>query len=189
MDNAKFFPGTASVWYGRQGDDFVWDDECYKKKNKGISIVSSNKRMCHLHNIRIQLSEYCKKNRLADTYGTFDGGTMCLIDDSLKEYRYSFAIENEISDYFFTEKITNCFASQTIPIYLGAGKIDEFFNKDGIIIIHEKQLNDIENILKKCTREYYDEHIDAIVDNYNRVFQYRNVFDWLYERYFLKMIQ
>ena len=44
----------------------------------------------------------------------------------------------------------------------------------------------IEKVLKKCTREYYNEHIDAIIDNYHRVFQYRNVFDWLYEQYFMR---
>lgn len=186
LENAKFFPGTSSVWYGKRENEFAWDDECYKRKDKGISIVSSNKRMCRLHDLRINLSRYCKRNNLADTFGTFDGGPMCRIDDSLTKYRYSFAIENEISDYFFTEKITNCFASQTIPIYLGAGKIDEFFNIDGIIVIHERDLEHIEKVLKKCTREYYNEHIDAIIDNYHRVFQYRNVFDWLYEQYFMR---
>ena len=44
-------------------------------------------------------------------------------------------IENDITPYFFTEKITNCFISQTIPVYLGATQIHKFFNTDGIITI------------------------------------------------------
>lgn len=185
IPNAKFFPACANVWYGKKGKEFFWDKECYQKKSKNISIVSSDKKMCHLHEVRLELSRYCKRNGLADTFGTFDGGKQCLIDDSLRDYRFSIIIENDTSDYFFTEKLTNCFASQTIPIYLGAGKIDEFFNKDGIIIISEKQIDDIENIIQKCTMEYYHAHLDAILDNYNRVFQYQNVSDWLYEHYFL----
>lgn len=185
LPNAKFLPGCANVWYGRSHNGFEWDAECYKKKNKAISIVSSDKRMCHLHEVRIKLSKYCKKGNLADTFGTFDGGSMCLIDDSLRDYRFSIIIENDVSDYFFTEKITNCFASQTIPIYLGAKKINNFFNENGIIAINEEQLQDIESVLKQCTVSYYEEHIDAILDNYSRVHSYKNMFDWMYEQYFL----
>lgn len=185
LPNAKFFPSCAYVWYGKTKNEFEWDPECYEKKCKGISIVSSDKRMCHLHKVRIELSKYCKKNHLADTFGTFDGGKLCCIDDSLKDYRFSIIVENDVSDYFFTEKLTNCFASQTIPIYLGAKKIDEFFNKDGIIAIEEKQLENIESVLKQCTAAYYEEHIEAIKDNYRRVHSYQNIFDWLYEHYFI----
>ena len=141
--------------------------------------------MCHLHEVRIVLSQYCKRNNWADTFGTFDGGPICCIDDSLKDYRFSIIIENDVSDYFFTEKLTNCFAAQTIPIYLGARKINEFFNDDGIISISENQLDDIESILKSCTVKYYEEHIEAIKDNYQRAYSYRNMYDWLYEHYFL----
>lgn len=185
LPNAKFFPGCAYVWYGRTKNGFEWDPECYEKKCREISIVSSDKRMCHLHKARIELSKYCKKNHLADTFGTFDGGELCCIDDSLKDYRFSIIVENDISDYFFTEKLTNCFASQTIPIYLGAKKIDEFFNKDGIIVIEEKQLENIESVLKQCTASHYEEHIEAIKDNYRRAYAYQNIFDWLYEHYFM----
>lgn len=183
--NARFFPVCSRVWYGMQGNEFQWDDKCYQKKNKNVSILSSDKEMCKMHKLRIAISRYCKQNSVADTFGTFDGGAYCLVDDTLKAYRFSIIIENDISDYFFTEKITNCFASQTIPIYLGAGKIGEFFNEDGIIKISEKDLMDIESIIQKCTPEYYEERIEAILDNYRRVHAYRNVYDWLYEQYFI----
>lgn len=185
LSNALFFPSCANVWYGKSKEGFSWDPDCFMKKSKDISIVSSDKRMCHLHEVRIVLSQYCKRNNWADTFGTFDGGPICCIDDSLKDYRFSIIIENDVSDYFFTEKLTNCFAAQTIPIYLGARKINEFFNDDGIISISENQLDDIESILKSCTVKYYEEHIEAIKDNYQRAYSYRNMYDWLYEHYFL----
>ena len=37
------------------------------------------------------------------------------------------------SDLYFTEKLLDCFATGTIPVYLGAPDIDKHFNKDGII--------------------------------------------------------
>ena len=174
VGNARF--------YGRE-KQFKWDDDAYLKKSKGVSIVSSAKKVCHLHNVRIELSQYCKRNHLADTFGTFDGGKNCLIDESLTDYRYSIIIENDISDYFFTEKITNCFAAQTIPVYLGARKIDQYFNADGIIAVTEKQLTDIESVLKGCTKEAYEEKLPAVLDNYNRAREYVNMQDYLYEKY------
>lgn len=186
LSNAKFFPGCSGVWYGRCGENFQWEKDCYQRKSKDISILSSDKVMCEMHKIRIKVSRHCKRNKLADTFGTFDGGNYCLVDDTLKDYRYSIVMENDVSDYFFTEKITNCFAAQTIPIYLGARKIDEFFNEEGIIRISEDDLEDIEKILHKCTPEYYMERINAILENYQRAYAYQNVYDWLYERYFIK---
>ncbi len=152
IENARFYPICARVWYG-QDNQFLWDSDAYLKKSRDVSVLSSAKTMCHLHEVRVGLSRYCKRNCLADTFGTFDGGAPCLADDSLRDYRYSIIIENDISDYFFTEKITNCFAAQTIPVYLGARKIDRYFDGDGIIAVTEKDLANIEDVLKMCTRE------------------------------------
>lgn len=159
------------------------DPELYKQKSKNISIVSSNKTMCDLHRFRIAVARACKMNGWADAMGTFDGNPYVNIEQSLYDYRYSIAIENIVSDYYFTQKITNCFLAQVIPIYYGANKIDEFFNPDGIIRITELDLNHIEKVLKSCTKEEYERRLPAILDNYSRVQKFANVQDWLYENY------
>ena len=38
----------------------------------------------------------------------------------------------------------------------------------------------MEKILRMCTREYYEEHLEAIKDNYRRAYKYQNVWDTLY---------
>ena len=37
--------------------------------------------------------------------------------DGLKDYRFSVVIENCKRDYWFTEKLIDCFVTGTIPIY------------------------------------------------------------------------
>lgn len=180
VENAKFFPSCAYVWY-RQKKNHIWDEAQYIKKDKDISIVSSDKAMCYLHQVRMDIARKCRAMKLADVYGTIDGGALVDIDDTLERYRFSIVIENDISDYFFTERITNCFASQTIPIYIGARKISDFFNMDGIVYIDENKIDSIYSVLKDCTKEYYESKRDAILDNYNRVQKYKNIFDLLYE--------
>jgi len=183
ITNAKFVPFCSEVWYGNDISGGEWNPDAYKYKTKNISIVSSNKTMCHLHEVRLELARKCKRFQLADTFGTFDGGTLIKLAESLTEYRYSFAIENEISAFWFTERITSCFASMTVPIYLGASKISEFFNPDGIIIITENDLYNIEKIIAQCNEMDYEQRLPAIKENYERVKQFRCCGDYMYENY------
>lgn len=185
VKNSKFVPFCAEPWYGTDFGGGILSDESYKNKKKNISIVSSDKLMCHLHHIRYDLAMKCKRESLADTFGTFDGGKSMRISESLQDYRYSIAIENDLSPYFFTERITNCFASMTVPIYLGASKISDFFNPDGIIFLNEKKCENIETVLSQCCEKDYESRIEAIIDNYNRVQQFLCSDDYMYEHYFI----
>ena len=109
-------------------------------KTKGISIVSSNKKICELHKIRTDICRQLKSNQKAttikvDCYGNFDGGKYATTEQIYGAYKYSIVIENYKDDYWFTEKICNAFANKTVPIYYGARKITDYFNSSGIIIL------------------------------------------------------
>ena len=71
----------------------------------------------------------------------------------------------------------------TIPIYMGARKIGDFFNTDGIIRVEEATMESILNAIRQCTEKYYEEHIPAILDNFNRVYEFVCVEDYLMEHY------
>lgn len=184
LDNAAFYPVCAAVWYGVNDSTVSLDEKAYEKKKKNISIVSSDKASCELHRFRIEAARKCKREGLADTFGTFDGGRLCGIEESLTDYRYSIAIENFVSDYFYCEKLTNCFAAQTIPIYLGARKIGDFFNMDGIIQLKMEDLESLDDILRQCDEKEYMQRLPAILDNYQRVQEYLNMDDYLYTHFF-----
>lgn len=111
-----------------------------------------------------------------------DGGPFVLIDTTLKDYRYTFCIENIERPLFFTEKIICAFANQTIPIYLGASKIDKFFNPDGIIKITTK--TNIPKLVKQLTEEEYQNRLPAIMENYEKAKNYINPWDYMYKNYF-----
>lgn len=181
VDNARFLPSCANLWYGTNLGGGELDGNAYVNKTKNVSIVSSGKVSCALHEYRLLCARRCRKEALADTYGTFDGGSSIKIAESLADYRYSIAIENFISPYFFTEKITNCFASMTVPIYLGASKIEDFFNEAGIIRLRPN--DDIKKVLSVCSEKDYFSRLDAIKENYIRALEYRNVWDMMYNQY------
>ena len=186
FSNAVFAPFSAYYWYGVSDPSNIRDD-LYTYKTKNVSILASGKELCHMHTVRKKLAVRCRQNGLADTFGTFDGGAYIdSIDDTLKDYRFSIIIENDVSDYYFTEKVTNCFISQTVPIYLGARRIGDFFDQDGIIRISESDLDHIDELLESCTVEAYAEKIPAIMNNYERVKQFKNPWDFIYTNYISK---
>lgn len=201
VDNAKFMPFWASIkldFKDIEGSLSLIKDDTYKYKTKNVSILSSNKVGCPLHKLRYDTAKYIKQNNLADTFGTFESEDFIVhmsdksfvrAYDTLANYRFSIIFENIITDYCFTEKLTNCFAMQTIPIYIGARKISEFFNPDGIIQISVDDVGSIEKILKNCTEEEYNSRLSAVLDNYNRSLMYKNVEDYMYEKYLKKDIE
>lgn len=185
-NNAKFLPFCANFYYMNDDKKNISPNEDeYKNKNKNVSILASNKGLCKMHEVRKNLARKLKRDGLADTFGKFDGGAYAVLEDTLKDYRFQFVLENDVTDYYFTEKITNCFAAQTIPIYLGAQKINEFFSPEGIIKISLKDLDNIEKILAQCTPQEYERRLPAVLENFQRVKKYRNIFDYLYEEYFI----
>lgn len=159
-------------------------------KSKNISMVSSDKTMCELHNARIELTRMLRNNPYVDVMGTVDGGEYVTPDEIYQEYKYSIAFENYIDDYWFTEKICNCFENLVVPIYYGARKIDEFFNPAGIIRVSDwreipvvfSSKNDM--IIKQIMDAYYtDEVQEAIEDNYIRVQKYKTFEYWFFNEY------
>lgn len=178
IENARFYPIAAGIWNQKMKEDL------YQKKEEDLSILCSDKVMCSLHQFRLELARRCKKDQLAHTFGKFDGGSYIQsVDESLDRFRFSIIIENDISDYYFSERLTSCFAAQTIPVYLGARKISEFFNPEGMILLKDVDLDGAVQAIRQCTRQEYEARLAAVRDNYNRVQEYSNMQDYLYEHF------
>lgn len=183
FSNTYFIPGS-SVWYGGTTGGGKLDEKAYLNKSKMISMVSSNKAMCDLHKYRMHLANKYQKSQIVDIMGTINGGRPVKISDSLEDYCYSIIIENKITSCYFTEKLLNCFASMTVPIYIGATNIQRYFNIDGIIQINPYEDEEkLDMILKSCSYNDYNARKDAIIDNYNRVKEYMCIEDYIYCHY------
>ena len=156
-------------------------------KTKFMSMTSSDKEMCELHKERKRIARKYK-DRIA-VFGTIDGGEFADPIDTLEPYMYSIIIENHIDNIWFTEKLCNCFATKTVPIYYGARDIDKFFNTDGIIVC--KTLEELEKRVDlmllnndKFRDAYNDEYIQALINqNYELSKKYNKFDEWLYNAY------
>ena len=176
-DVCKFSPG-GGVWLGGSvGKGSI----ALHPKTKSISLVSSNKLMCPLHHFRHRLAHRLYRSGLVDVYGDSFGGWVP-IADTVCGYRYSVVIENDREPLRFTEKILNCFAAGTIPIYVGGSQIGSFFNPRGIICTEPEN---ILNAIRSATPEFYEENKDAVKENYQRCLQYETIEDFIWSNYFV----
>lgn len=82
---------------------------------------------------------------------------------ALADYRFSIVFENAVYDKYYTEKITDCFATGTVPIYWGTKRVAEDFNPDGIIFWDDFAGTE------SLTPELYDSMLAAVKDNFERV--------------------
>ncbi len=157
---------------------FLWCDvwlQTDSEKNKGISLCTSYKNWCPLHNARLKIAEHYKDSDKVDVfYGDWNNSEIANVPPQayLEHYKFSIIIENDIDEKWYTEKILNCFSTKTVPIYHGATKIGEDFNKDGIIEVENWE--DIFEIVEKLDIDSeYAIRQQAIEDNYNRLDAYK----------------
>lgn len=153
---------------------WVQDKEIYKK-TKLVSMISSNKGYTPGHRKRLEYVERFKNQ--VDLYGT-GFNTIDRKEDGLKDYMFSINIENALYDAYFTEKLTDCFATGTIPIFYGCKSVIDYFNQDGIIF-----LDDNFDISMLTTELYYSK-IDAVKDNFERIQNFPVAEDYMYKNYF-----
>jgi hypothetical protein len=90
---------------------------------------------------------------------------------------FSVSIENGSYSSYFTEKILDCFATGTIPVYYGSPDISSFFNPKGIIFIDENFSFD------QLTADNYHRRMDAIIDNYQRLNNFHTAEDYIFNTY------
>jgi len=140
-------------------------------KSKLLSMISSNKNYVVGHKLRHRIIE--KYHNRFDLYGR-GFNNIDSKEIGLNQYMFSVAVENCQKDYYFTEKIIDCFRTKTIPIYWGCPSIENFFDKRGIIQF--KRLCELESIFNSLTSSKYYDAVDAIETNYKLSFQYDTFF-------------
>jgi hypothetical protein len=132
-------------------------------KCKNISTIMSNKNDTEGQKLRHDVIK--KLGDKIDKYGRTHTPILKKIE-GLKDYRFSLVIENCKRDYWFTEKLIDCFMTGTIPIYWGCPSIGEFFNTDGMIIFDK--IEELELILENCNEELYYSKLDIIKENFEK---------------------
>ena len=155
-------------------------DRRIHQKNKLVSMISSNKGWTSGHQKRLQFVE--KFRNQVDFYGR-GFNTIDVKEQGLADYMFSIAVENANYDTYFTEKLTDCFACGTVPVFYGSPRVTDYFNPDGIIWLTD----DFD--ISMLTLELYNNMMPAIQDNLQRAIDLPTAEDFIAMNYFSDLLK
>jgi hypothetical protein len=173
------------ITYHPAGSNLPWIPEPLyglHTKNKLCSMFASSKQMVEGHRVRHRYAE-----RFRDRLDLFGGalGSPRLGGDSVHPdksqgiipYMFNIAMENCQVSTYYSEKLTDCFATGTVPVYWGADDVPRLFDESGVL-----RLDDDFDIAS-LTPALYHEMRPALEHNLELVRQLEGSDDLLYRRY------
>jgi hypothetical protein len=146
-------------------------------KTKIVSMITSLKTTTPQQQYRVSFAG--KNKDKIDLFGVYS--KIPEKEIGLCDYMFSICIENDIYDGYFTEKILDCFATGTIPVYMGTKDISKFFNTEGIIFLDDKSLDIL-------TPELYYSKLEYIKENLQSVLKFNTIEDYIYNNYLKEII-
>jgi hypothetical protein len=149
---------------------WIKDAKIYPK-TKLISFITSNKNFTEGHNERLKWVKMIGDQ--VDLYGR-GFNEIEFKEEALCDYMFSVVVENGNYESYFTEKILDCFATGTIPVYLGCPDIGNHFNSDGIIPLSEEF---------DISEDIYYNKLDAVKENLQRIREIEVLEDFIFKNY------
>tara|TARA_R110002110_G_scaffold174783_3_gene378047 strand:- start:7916 stop:8731 length:816 start_codon:yes stop_codon:yes gene_type:complete len=165
--------------YYPHGRCWINNYEDLKKENK-VSIIASSKNFTEGHQLRHKVIDKFKD---IEVFG-YGYNPVENKEDSLSKYMYSITIENCRQPGYWTEKIVDCFATKTIPIFWGDDAVSDFFDPEGIIYFNsQEELGEVLEDLKVNGDAIFESKKAAVEKNFKLVETYRIPEDWMYNNY------
>ena len=161
------------------------------QKSKLVSSIFSlnpenAKTMCG-YQLRVDVYNKYRDSGLFDMYGN-GINFIKKKEEGLKDYKFSIAIENlygesgGAGEYYFTEKLLDCFATKTVPIYCGGSALSKWFDPKGVLAF--ETLEELDDILNNISDEMYEEMQEAIENNYNVLIEkFSSLQNFIYHEY------
>jgi hypothetical protein len=159
---------------------WIWEENRkIHSKSKLVSMIASNKGWLRGHQNRLRWVEKLKDK--VDLFGTGRPFQLKDKEDGLRDYMFSVAIENDASDTYFTEKLTDCFVMGTVPVYYGSRKVvEKYFDPRGVIFLED------DPDLQTLSKEKYEELMPFIEKNFKSAQKLPIAEDYIYENYLKK---
>lgn len=151
-------------------------------KTKLISVITSNKAFTQGHQDRINFVEKLKAH-YGDQLDVFGRGFRSFDDkwDVLASYKYHIAIENSHANYYWTEKLSDCYLAETFPIYYGCKNVHDYFPADSLAVI---DIYDVERSIATIDRLIHNENhfltsLPALKKSKELVLEDYNIFNYI----------
>ncbi|TWU05956.1 glycosyltransferase family 10 domain-containing protein [Stieleria varia] len=146
-----FGTNWVSVWTDSDSDSVL---KSQTEKVKHVSFMGSIQHTdSGAYSFRRSVAQHALERSDVDCFGKGIkevGGK----EEAIAPYRFSIAMENAASDFYFSEKLIDCLLVDTIPIYYGCDGIGKLFDQRGLLCF--STLDELEQILSRVNSELYD---------------------------------
>jgi glycosyltransferase involved in cell wall biosynthesis len=144
-------------------------------KDKLISCIASQKAGTPGHQWRLQVAQALQKHfgQNIDLFG-FGWNPIAEKRDAIDRYHYTVVIENDESDHYWTEKLSDAILGYSVPIYAGARKVNEYFDGGIHCFTHGLNLEETVKIIKSTINNEPD--INQIYCNRHKILFKHNFF-------------
>lgn len=157
------FDSLALPWHiNKTYDELKVLDRPLSEKADRVSWITSNAKNRFGHKKRMKFLKGIDGKLDFDLFGR---GFSPIEDkwDGISGYKYSLAVENSTANYYWTEKISDCFLSWTMPIYYGCKNINEFFPEESMIKVDIGNPEEALEIIHEAIRtNAWQKNIEAI---------------------------
>jgi hypothetical protein len=169
--------GAPFVYTISNAVPWIWENNRkIHEKTNFVSMIASNKGWLRGHQNRLNWVEKLKDQ--VDLFGSGRPNQLKDKEDGLVDYMFSVAIENDDSDTYFTEKLTDCFAVGTVPVYWGSRKVvEKYFDPRGVIFLED------DPELKSLSKEKYESMLPFIQKNFEVALSLPIAEDYIFENY------
>lgn len=162
LDGSRYLHSHAiSPWHVNKTYDELKGEDC-PEKACDLSWITSDLRLLPIHKKRMEFLDILKKQIDFDLFGR----GFQPIDDKwhgLAPYRYSIAVENYQGEWYWSEKLADCYLAWCMPIYCGCQNIDKYFPRESFIQIDISNPEEsIDKIKEALQSELYKKNRDAI---------------------------
>lgn len=159
-------------------DDLVKCDIPTKQRN--LSWVTSNLNILRGHRKRMKFLEQLRQAVVE--FDLFGRGFNYINNkwDGIAPYKYSLAIENCRNEYYWSEKIADCFLSWTMPIYYGCTRIHNYFPSEAMVNLDTIEGSDvIEKVKTVIASDLWRKNLDAIEFSRNLILDKYQLFTFI----------
>lgn len=150
-------------------------------KTRYFSTVTSTKVVTRGHKQRLKLA--CRiQQEFFSCFDWYGRGVREIKDkwDAIAPYRYHLIFENGRWDHYWTEKLTDAFMGFSLPIYVGCPNITDYFAKESIVVLDDKNpCRAIDQLKEVLERDAYTEAFEHILVARNKVIHEYSIFNVL----------
>jgi hypothetical protein len=144
---------------------FSWVRPSSAAKTRLVSMIASTLGKFPGHRFRLQAMERARGAGV-DCFGR-GHREIATKNEGLDAYRFSVAMENARRDEYFTEKLVDCFLTETVPVYWGFPSLATVFDARGVLSF--ATLAELDDALASLSPSLYDRMQPHVLENRRRV--------------------